>query len=145
MNAVASELRVFMPSANLYDSGKERFPADIIGMWIANWLPLGDSPFLAIPAGEGAAYRAMEYADAGAFVIAGATSDMINKYREPKYKTTNGHVAVVTPGIGKNGFPRGYWGQHRGSGKADETLSLSFARPLKNELLYFAVMRGKSQ
>jgi hypothetical protein len=133
-----------MPSANLYDSGKERFPADIIGMWIANWLPLGNSPFLAIPAGEGAAYSAMEYANAGAFVIAGATSDMINKHRTPQKQTANGHVAVVTPGIGKNGFPRGYWGQYKGTGKADESLSLSFAAALKNELLYFAVMRGKN-
>jgi hypothetical protein len=111
-------------------------------MWIMNWLPSVESPFLAIPPGESAAITAMYYADKGDFVIVGATSDEINKYRSVNKKTTHGHLAVVTPGFGENGFPRGYWGSYGSTGDSDESISKTFNKNLKNNLHYFVVMRG---
>ncbi|WP_232496012.1 hypothetical protein [Novosphingobium kaempferiae] len=149
--AVAQEIGVFLPSTNLFDQ-QQRGTADVLTMWIEQWLPSPGSPFLPIPAGPYAAKLAMEYADRGDFVIVGATHEMINKYKEKGKQTSHGHVAVVTPGSGKNGFPRGYWGQYGKdkdgnplSGKKDESLSLSFNKGLRNDLLYFAVMRGKTE
>jgi hypothetical protein len=139
--AVAMELCVLLPTVNLFTTDN-RQNADIITMWIKNWLPLSESPFLVIPSGESAAITAMNYADKGDFVIVGATSDEINQYRAPDKQTTHGHLAVVTPGAGKNGFPRGYWGSYGSTGKKDESLSVTFSHSLKNDLHYFAVMRG---
>jgi hypothetical protein len=141
VSAVAQELCVLLPSVNLF-TADERLPADVMTMWIRIWLPSTESPFLPIPGGHGAAITAMAYANRGDFVIVGATSDEINKYRAPDKQTKNGHVAVVTPGLGKNGFPRGYWGSWGGEGKKDESLSLSFNARLRDQLHYFVVMRG---
>lgn len=139
--AAALELCVLLPSVNLFD-GQERRNADIITLWIKSWLPSPNSPFLAIPPGEGAAVAAMTYADRGDFVLAGATHEEINRHRRADRHTTHGHLAVVTSGTGQNGWPRGYWGSYGSSGARDQSLSATFNRALKNELHYFAVMRG---
>lgn len=139
--AVASELCILLPSLNVFDD-KQRQNADIITLWIKNWLPDPKSPFLPIPVGESAAITAVYYANRGDFVLAGATHEEINRYRKPDKQTTHGHLAVVTPGVGRNGWPRGYWGSHGSTGRKDESLSVAFNSALKNEIHYFAVMRG---
>jgi hypothetical protein len=132
VNAVARELLVFMPGSTGL--------ADWMTWMISNWLPGSTSKFQSIGSGRLAIVKAVEQADLGHLIIAGLTHDEINSARRiPEKFTEHGHVVVVTPGIGKTGWPRGYWGTLGGLGCKDESLSATFRHGLKEKVHYFSI------
>jgi hypothetical protein len=141
VQAVAAELLVLIPG-NTSD-------ADLMVRLSKEWVSSPGSKFL-IPRGRGAATHAIGLANAGSFVIAGMTADDINLAHKmdwhppmvlPKVEM-RGHVAVVTPGIGTNGWPRGYWGKHGGAGEHDKSLSESFPHKHPELVYYFCARLG---
>jgi hypothetical protein len=82
----------------------------------------------------------------GYFVIAGMTSEELTQAKGKEWhppltssaKVEHGHVAVAVPGFGQNGWPRGYWGSHKSTGKKNESLSKAFPWKHPEMCHYFA-------
>jgi hypothetical protein len=86
-----------------------------------DWIPVKDS------------FEAKEKADAGYLVVVGIRG---KDYVPAK---NNGHVAIVVSGpldtINKK-YPMGYWGQYKGKGKPNESISQSFNKASLAKVTY---------
>jgi hypothetical protein len=132
VSAVAKEMLAIIP-------GDEREADLMVRTMNEPWWTDSSGVHFLIPRGHHAAAKAIEFANYGYFVIAGMSAEDINlahSWHAPMPLQRHGHVAVVTPGVGKNGWPRGYWGQHGGVGRKDESLSETFPHR-RPELVYY--------
>jgi len=140
VQAVASDLGILIPGGG--------GSADQMTWWISRWLEFSGQ-FLTIPPMSNAAYHAALFAREGKFVLAGMTAAELDRAHDldwhpplmipPRQK--HGHVAVVTPGFGENGWPRGYWGSHGSEGKKNASLSRAFPWRHPNLCHYFVSIK----
>jgi hypothetical protein len=131
VQAVADDLLTLIPG----DSSE----ADMMVRLMKDWIDTTGIRFL-IPRGHHAAHKAIEFASSGWLVIAGMVAEDINlahEWHPPMIWERHGHVALVTPGIGTNGWPRGYWGKHGGVGKKNASLSGAFPHTHPELVYYF--------
>jgi hypothetical protein len=130
--AVAAKLYVLLPGGSS--------EANFVTRLVSDWATFG--PMMAIPPGGMAASRAIQFANAGHFVLAAATSAEINAARIDGSTTSHGHLAIVTPGIGNGGWPRGYWKSMHGTPGRNQSLSRAFRHRLMPKIHYFVVLRA---
>jgi hypothetical protein len=140
VRAVADDLMLFVPgvSRNADDQ------MDFMGMLLKQPSLVPNSTMRHLGDGMSVEPEAVQLAEDGNFVVCGLTSKELQTNR-PKQNVTNGHVAVLTGGWGKTGWPLGYWG-HKGKGEAagrNESLSLSYRATDRKLIHYYAFLISK--
>jgi hypothetical protein len=135
VRAVAGDLMLLVPGV----SGNADGQVDFMGMLLKQPSAIPNSTMRYLGDGKSVEAGAVQLANDGNFVVCGLTSKELQTNR-PKENVRNGHVAVLTGGWGKTGWPLGYWGHKGGVAGKNDSLSLSFRATDRESIHYYAFL-----